>query len=51
MFRGHLTGSQHALQLRDIEPEDGHDEGEQNGGKKKEGSRMLVEARWVLKDA
>ena len=36
MLNGNLAGPQHALQLRDIEPEDGHGQSEEDGGEEVE---------------
>src|SRR5277367_3824485 len=51
MLRGNIRRLQHALQLRDVEPEDGHGEREEDGGEEEEVVGSFVEGWWVGEDA
>lgn len=50
MLDGDLSGCQDGLQGGDIQPEEGHDEGEQHGGEEVVILRLLVEEWGVLED-
>lgn len=50
MFSWYLARSKHTLQLRDVEPENGHDERERNGREEVQILCLSVESGWVLED-
>ena len=50
MLSRYTTRPKHVLQLRDVEPENGHHEGERDGWEEVEVLRSLVERWWVLED-
>ena len=51
MFGRDARGREDGLELGDVEPEDGHAEGEDDGGEEEQVLGALVEGGRVLKDA